>query len=278
MPDNDQDHRIDHNRQYPIRPQDTYLPPSPYVGNVRNAYYEPREEVNLRDYVSVILKRKWIVLSFLVSVVVSTVVFTALMIPQYKSTVVLKISRQSPSALSFEGLNVMRSAGPDDFETQQDIIKSRAIADRVIRRLNLDKTKGFIPPEGKIDKMIGMITGPIEKAVTRLMSSGSRDSIKQESSNVAGDPKPDPYKPQIPVYLSGSLISRLEVKPVQKSELLQVSFSSQDPGIAADVANAVADEYISYDLDSRVNAGMEAKEFLERQIEKTEAKVQASEK
>lgn len=266
MPDNSQDPKINQDRQYAIRPYETSLPPSPHVGY---SYYEPQEEVHLKDYLGVILKRKWIVLSFLVSVVVTTVVFTVLTVPQYRSTVVMKIDQRSLNVLSFK--DVLPTGGSDYYETQQEILKSRALAERVIRRLHLDKTKSFIPPEGKLDAMFSTIVDPIEDAIASLMPSPSRDD-----GNVDTDRKSVPYKPEIPVYLSYSLISRLEVKPVKNSELVKVSFSSQDPEIAVDVANAIADEYISYDLDSRVNAGREAKEFLEKQIENTMVKVERS--
>jgi polysaccharide biosynthesis transport protein len=268
MPDNSQDRRNNPETQYAIRPYEAHLPPSPHVGY---AYYEPQEEVHLKDYVGVVLKRKWIILSFLASVVVTTLVFTALTVPQYRSTVVIKIDSQTPNVLSFKGLT--ETEGSDYYQTQQGILKSRALAERVIGRLHLDKTKAFMPPPGKLAAMAAMIAGPIEDAIASLMPSGSRDK-----SGAGANRKAAASSSEIPLYLSNSLISRLEVTPVKNSELVKVSFSSQDPEIAMSVANAVADEYIGYDLDSRVNAGTEAKEFLAKQIEDAKAKVEASEK
>jgi capsular exopolysaccharide synthesis family protein len=267
MPDKSQDSRISPDRQYAIRPYERSLPPSPHVGY---AHYEPREEVHLKDYLGVILKKKWIVLSFFISVVVTTIVFTALAVPQYRSTVVLKFYQQSPNVLSFK--DIAPSGGSDYFSTQQEILKSRALAERVIRRLHLDKTKAFIPPKGKLDSMVSMITGPIGDAIAGLMPSRSRGESEDTRRRAIA------YKPEIPVYLSNSLISRLEITPVKNSELVKVSFRSHDPEIAVSVANAVADEYISYDLDSRINAGREAKEFLALQIENAKSKVEESER
>src|SRR3990172_3030565 len=65
---------------------------------------DTEENVHLRDYFRVVLKRKWIVLAFFISVVVTTTIFTSLAVPVYQSTVTIKIDSQNPSTLSLPGL------------------------------------------------------------------------------------------------------------------------------------------------------------------------------
>ena len=82
---------------------------------------------------------------------------------------------------------------------------------------------------------------------------------------------------EIPVYLSSALIARLEVTPVKDSQLVKVTFESNYPEISMLVTNAIADAYIEYDLESRIDATRQAKVFLEKQIADTKAKTEASE-
>ena len=256
-------------RQYAVKPYEpSDVPPSSYV---RYSNYEQGEDFHLRDYIAVVLKRKWIVLSFFIAVVVTTAIFTSFMIPLYRSTVVVKIDKQSPNVLSFKDMT--RGLDADTYETQKELLKSRSLAERVIRRLNLDKNPQFMPVENKLSALISAITNPIINVVFSLLPSGAEDGGK----TVEGMPK-KAQKEEIPVYLSNALTSRLEVVPVKNSQLIKVSFISNNPEISLIVANAIADEYISYDLDSRVGAGSEAKTFLEKQIENTKAKVEVSEK
>ena len=257
-------------RQYDVKPYESQnYPPPQYVRYVES---KPEEDVHLRDYLGVILKRKWIVLSFFASVLVTTVIFTAMMIPVYKSTVVIKIDKQNPDVIPYKSLI---DVSGDEFETQQEILKSRALAERVIRKLNLDKSSRFMPVESRLSTVLSAITDPVKSVIISAMSFVTDNGEKKHTDPAVG--KNAPPTEAIPVYLSSALIGRLEVAPVKNSELLKITFSSNHPEISMTVANAVADEYISYDLDSRVDAGRQAKEFLEKQIESAKAKVEASE-
>ncbi len=257
----------------PYEPAD--MPPSPFV---RYSSYEQQDDYHLRDYLSVILKRKWIVLSFFIAVVITTAIVTYSMVPLYKSTVVIKIDKQGPNVLSFKG---MTNLDADTYETQREILKSRTLAERVIRKLELDRNRDFLPVENRLSAMLSAVTDPVVKGFAYLMPAGPSPDAGtggKNGGNSAGDAQKPPHKEEIPVYLSNSLTGRLEVVPVKNSQLMKISFMSHKPEISLSVANAVADEYIGYDLDSRVDAGREAKEFLEKQIESAKTKVESSEK
>lgn len=254
--------------QYEMKPYEPESrPPSPYI---RYDGYDPQEEIHVRDYISVLLKRKWTVLSFFLSVVLITGIFTVTMIPVYKSTVVIKIDKQGPSSIYFKEV----TAGADEgyHQTQNEILKSRSLAERVIRKLALDKDSRFMPMEGRLSTAIGSVTYAIKETVLDLLPTVT------QGPSTRGPDDSSSHKEAIPAYLSKSLISRLEVMPVKNSDLVKVSFSSQDPELSMNIANTVAEEYIGYDLDSRVDAGKEAKSFLEKQIETAKSKVETSEK
>lgn len=252
---------------YGITPDEPQaLPPSPYI---RHIDYGPEEDVHLRDYLSVILKRKWIVTIFLIAVVVSSAVLTSTMTPLYKSTVVIKIDKEAPNILSFKGVEIAGS-GVDYYTTQYEILKSRSLAEKVIRRLNLDKNNDFLPVRSKLSEL----KNTIFNATSNLFSFiGSKDRAKEQHDNQG-----PVIKEEIPLYLINSLINRLEITPVKNSQLVKVSFMSHNPELSMNVANAMAEAYIDYDLESRVDASKKARVFLVNQIENTKAKVESSEK
>ncbi|MBA4372670.1 MAG: hypothetical protein C0402_07370 [Thermodesulfovibrio sp.] len=259
-------------RQYAVKPYEpSEMPPSPFV---RYSSYEQQEDYHLRDYISVILKRKWVVLSFFVAVVITTAVVTFSLVPLYRSTVVIRIDKQGPNVLSFKG---MTNLDADTYETQREILKSRSLAERVIRRLELDKNRDFLPIENKLSAMLSAVIDPVVNVFSYFLPPGPGKEEKTSRATVEGGQKATP-KEEIPPYLSNSLTGRLEVIPVKNSQLMKISFMSHKPEISLNVANAVADEYIGYDLDSRVDAGREAKDFLEKQIESAKQKVETSER
>ena len=244
------------------------LPLSTYIEYLN---HEAKEEVHLRDYLNVILKRRWIVLIFLASVFVTTIILTFMMTPLYKATTIIKIDKESPNVLSFKGVQI-DSPGADYYQTQYEIFKSRNLAEKVIRKLNLDKNDDFMPVESKLSKTQGVIFDSTIGVLLKLFSFiAPKNPVKQKPDNNT------PVKDEIPAYFSGALISRLEIQPVKNSQLVNVSFISHNPELSMNVANAVAETYIAFDLESRIDASKDAKDFLEKQIEIMKEKLKDSE-
>ncbi len=242
----------------------------PLSTHIEYLNFKAEEEVHLRDYLNVILKRKWIVLIFLISVFVTVIILTSMMTPLFKSTVVLKIDKESPNVLSFK--DVVSSTDINYYQTQYEILKSRNLAERVIRQLSLDKNSDFMPAESKLDKIKRIIFDNTMGILLNLFSfPDSKNSVKEKPNN---NP---PVKDEIPTYLSNALTGRLEIQPVKDSQLVKVSFISHDPELSTNVANAVAGTYITFDLESRVDASKEAKDFLEKQVEIIKEKLKDSE-
>ncbi len=242
----------------------------PLSTHIEYPNFKVEEEVHLMDYLNVILKRKWIVLIFLISVFVTVAILTSMMTPLYKSTAILKIEKESPNVLSFK--DVVSSPADNYYLTQYEILKSRNLAERVVRQLSLDKNKDFMPVESKLDKIKRIISDNTIGILLNLFSfTDSKNSVKEKPNN---NP---PVKDEIPNYLSSALIGRLEIQPVKNSQLVNVSFISHNPELARNVANAVAETYIAFDLESRVDASKEARDFLEKQIEITKEKLKDSE-
>jgi len=250
------------------------FPLSTYLESVRMQERE-REEIHLRDYLNVILKRKSIVAIFLSAVVILTIVFSLMVTPMYIATTVVRIDKESPNILTFKGVQIDSSAA-DYYQTQYEILKSRNMAERIIRHLNLTDNQDFLPPKDTLSKIQGFVyenTIGVFSNIFLLFS--TRQSPDKTPSNPANSQSAGS---DIPEYLISSLISRLEVSPVKNSQLVKVSFVSQNPEMSMNVANAVAQTYITFDLESRIFASDDAKEFLHSQIELMKNKTEEAEK
>ncbi len=233
------------------------------------------EEIHLRDYLNVILKRKYIVLLFLISVVTVTIILSLMMTPLYRATSVVKIETTSPNVLSFKAVQI-DTPGADYYQTQFEILKSRNMAERVIRNISLVKNKDFLQPKDMLSKIRSFIydntiggISDIFKFFFTKKSSDTDPANPGDNQSVVSD---------IPDYLINSLISRLEVSPVKNSQLVKISFISHNPELSMDVSNAVSQTYITFDLESRILANNEAKDFLQTQLEIMKQKVQESER
>ncbi|HEV8407223.1 MAG TPA: polysaccharide biosynthesis tyrosine autokinase [Sphingomicrobium sp.] len=70
----------------------------------------------------------------------------------------------------------------------------------------------------------------------------------------------------------------LKVVPPQDGELIKFSFDSTSPQLAATVANAIADSFIDTAIQRRYESSAYARNFLERQINKTRGDLERSER
>ncbi|HHN66121.1 MAG TPA: polysaccharide biosynthesis tyrosine autokinase [Nitrospirae bacterium] len=270
-------------KNYPVGPyerQEYAISP-----DLRYFDFQEEEEVHLRDYLNVIRRRKWIVIIFLLSVFVTVTLFTFMAIPQYKATTVIKIDKEAPRILSFADVEIDRPDA-DYYETQYKILKSRAIAKRVIWKYNLDKDPNYLPVKSEIDKAVSRVkrffTGALD-SIYNLVNRTQRRSTRQDNNTAAKDSyeindiNNKFNELNIKSYYVNSLLSRLEVVPIKKSRLVEVSFISHDPRLSQKVANAVAEAYIDFNLESKLNASVEAQKFLQKQIDNMKAKVEESE-
>ncbi len=98
-----------------------------------------------------------------------------------------------------------------------------------------------------------------------------RFKIPVESAPLESGTLPSSRAQNAPVVLK-----KLKVTRPPNTYLLQLSYRSPDPDLAADVANAVADSYIqhTYNIRFRAAAGLSA--FMEKQMEELKVKMERS--
>jgi len=73
---------------------------------------------------------------------------------------------------------------------------------------------------------------------------------------------------------AGAAMRYVRIIPVPKSRMIDVVVEHPDPKIAAILANAIAEQYIAQDLDRRMNASLEALEWLREHAEEYRGKLE----
>ncbi|HET7708182.1 MAG TPA: polysaccharide biosynthesis tyrosine autokinase [Sphingomicrobium sp.] len=77
---------------------------------------------------------------------------------------------------------------------------------------------------------------------------------------------------------AGKISGGLEVEIPDEGQLIKFSYSTESPQLAASVANGLADGFINSGLQRRYEASAYARQFLEKQIAKTRADLEKSER
>src|SRR6058998_1435517 len=109
------------------------------------------EETHLRDYIRIIRKRRWSILSVMVSTVFGTALYVLMQQPLYESSVSLLIEPTGPNVMSkaVEEVYAPIDVNFDYYKTQYEILKSYEIMRESAKRLNLKSYPEFSPrPDG----------------------------------------------------------------------------------------------------------------------------------
>lgn len=211
---------------------------------------QQEEEINLRDYLNVLLRRKWTAITFFTVVVTTVLIATFLMKPVYRAAVTIKIDKENPNVLAFKDVYAVERVEDDYYQTQYKVLKSRSLAKRVIRSSKLDKNPEFAPKEN-----------PIENNPDNDKKRGNSRNVDEEGDQNIID----------------AFLSRVAVEPVTRSRLVKVSFDAYSSELSASVANTIARSYIDFNVESKFEATQQARDWLEKQIQDIKAKVENSE-
>jgi len=208
------------------------------------SFEPPPREPHLYDYLLILRKHQWLILSFMLAVVTIVAIATFRMQPVYVATARVEIDRENANILPFQG------ADSYDFmmdlenyiETQSKILTSETLALQTIRNNNLSARPEFSSPNGP----------------SEAIANGSLANQKR------------------PPGLAGFLNS-LSVKRVPNSRLMDVSFESTDPQLAARIVNAHITSYIEQNFRSKYDATTHASTWLADQLGELKIRVQKSE-
>lgn len=198
---------------------------------------------NLRDYWNILIKRKWWVISAFLGLVVTVGLVTLLMTPIYRSSTILQIVQDNPSAMMGERDPMAMMAGQDTmarfYETQYMLLNNRTILYRIIDVLNLTEH-----PEYKT----------LKEKYQKQSPQALRDDIAK------------------------SLEKNLEIKPLKRSYLVEIFFKSPDKGLSQEVPNAIYQEYIKFSMLTRRQSYKLIREWLDSELGQLATKVEASER
>ena len=114
-------------------------------------------QIDLLEYVRVLVKRRWLILSIVATALVLGVLITLMQTPLYTSTVRLQIDRSVAKIV--EGGNITPIEGPDyEFmKTQYELLEGRTMAERVASTLKLGEDADFFKPRDF--SLIGFLMG-----------------------------------------------------------------------------------------------------------------------
>src|SRR5277367_2123462 len=200
----------------------------------------PREP-HLLDYLIILRKHQWLIVTFLLTVVTVVTIASFKMKPVYEAAARVEVDKEAGSMQPFPESNSYDEYEDSEayIETQTKILQSETLALMTIKSMDLARYPEFGGNSA---------TGAVHEGAI----------------------------PRRPAIL-GAFLGRLGVKRVPNSRLIQVQFEAEDPQLAAAVVNAHLQNFVEQNFRSKFDATTQASNWLSSELEELRIKVEKSE-
>ncbi len=234
------------------------------------------EEIDPFTYLQIIWKHRKIGLIFFFAVVATTIVISLLTKPMYLSRSTVEVALEKSNIVGFKDVLEANTGAPEFFNTQRDLIQSRAMAEAVLAKFNLWDHPDFFIWQTDFNPF-SIFFSYLNKAVRSLVKPARDSSTKLEANKgagIVGEANREMIKKQSVV---NTFLDRVEVEPSEDSRIIYISFKAYSPQFAASMANAIADTFVDWSLDRRLEATRIARQFLQKQLDEVKVDLENSE-
>lgn len=186
---------------------------------------ETENQVSLADYLRILYRGRWLIASSFLVVLSATILYTFTTAPTYQASVTIIIESTGAMERSFFDFSYLGNQNTM-IANQMEILKSRSVAERVIKRLNLSEV---------------------------------RDSLKIFQPNELGEYLS--FRTMVEV-----LQNSMEVEHKRDTDIITLTCSAGSPFEAAYLANTIADEFQQQNVEANKSEVTELRQFLEGQV------------
>ena len=233
------------------------------------------KEIHLRNYLRVIIKRRHTVYTFFAIVFAVTLIVTFSTTPMYTATTKVLIEKNERAKMTALDPYYM-DFDPDFNETQYQLIKSFSVAQRVVSMITPGRrNSGAVSPQEENTNIASGTLLWFRDLFSTVLHIGGRRPGPASTPGQAGTKEDglDPKAYKMAKEISGSII----VKPVKNSKIVDISYMSPDPKLAALIVNSVAKAYMDEVLDIRMGSSQYALKWLTEKADEERARLQKSE-
>ncbi len=217
------------------------------------ALSQPKTSI-LAAFLHAIRVRWAVVLGTTVTLLLLTGLVLVQMTPYYTSVALVLVDPREERAGDGDPAPGGAPVDASLIENQVQIIRSRYLAEQVIRTLDLANDTTFNPPP------------PAPSWISRL--NPTRLLRTPAPQGPVAQPRTEDLETQINRFLDG-----LIVRVRGRSTAIEIGFVSEDPALAARIANAVAEKYATYQLESRFEATRQETAWLSARLRDLGAQV-----
>src|SRR6202140_1796556 len=221
--------------------------PAEFLRPIGSTLYNlaPSQESTMREYLRVLIKRKWMVTAVVVGIFLAVALASLRQTPIYEAASQIVINKADSNLITFkDSVPVVDYYDQSDLDTEVRILQSDLMALQVIRQLNLDKRPEF---GGRADqKQPNLVADPLQTDSNRTSA------------------------------LLGSFRGNLHVTLIPNTRIIEIHYTSTDPQLAASAVNTLAATYVEQNFKTKFESTMQASDWLSKQLVDLQMKVETS--
>lgn len=210
------------------------------------------QEFNLLDYVGLVRKYLRLILLFVALGVTAGLAYWFITPPLYRASIKMKMNHLGNDFLNM-GSQVVRwnPFREEYFQTEFQIIRSAPVAERVVKDLGLAYFRDE-PAQSSEESPTNIASLILDQARDDVVPEEKQDRIKMTAQGLLGG---------------------VGVTMIRDTNLINISYTSENPQRARDLANAWGKAYIEYDLESNYENNLEVYSFLSQKADDLREKI-----
>jgi len=223
------------------------------------------EGVDLREILSILRRRIGVIVGCAAIIMALGAVYTFQLTPRYTAQSSLMLEQQKLQLLDIK--NVLSGGDPGNgmIATQVELINSPSIAEKVAAKLHLESEPEFnptLPQPARFDPW-----GWLRSNFMSLFASASGSEVAK------GEPRQ-----LTPQEIAPAVAGRILVTNDGISYIIKIRAQSENPELAAKIANAYIDVYLNDQLEAKFDATRRASAWLNEHLTDLREKVLAAER
>ncbi|WP_167858655.1 Wzz/FepE/Etk N-terminal domain-containing protein [Methylobacterium nonmethylotrophicum] len=233
--------------------------------------------LEVRDILAFLRRRRARILACALAGAALGALYALTAAPVYTARAQLVIDSKMPPLFAEPGGDVARAIDTGQIANQIAILRSEKVARMVIDKLGLrgDLEFGGAPP-----RLPAWLTAAQERLTARLTA---RLAVLMDEARGAfrgvtgpGDGETPDRALEAERRLLDTFAARLDVRRAGLAYALDISFSARDPQKAADIVNAVVEQFLREKREARIEASRFATDWLNERVDRFRAQMNAA--
>jgi len=248
--------------------------PLPDLTQVKSYGPAANEPTQFRDYLFVILKRKWLILS-LCLVVTSLVAVQMFRQPSiYEAETTIRIEQRKSNVLQTDKFIIGGQPDPNFWGTQLKLLESPALARQVVLTLDLQHNPEFVGAGASQGGFFAKLKSLFSREKAKpILSPAAPSGLELVSENKLRE---QPLTPQELAALEpyeDMIIGNEEVSGILGTNLFTIKYKHSNPQMAQKIANTLAEVFAFNNLERSTFGSNNAQDLLSRQIATLQTKI-----